>query len=220
MKAAEAYAHANRDNAIDCLSEAIDIYERDGHLKVQWPTSPLHTPDFLGPSSEEMRQRWRKACEQGFHRHCGGLVVPLNAHFPPDVRPNISGHPCLPPSRSPTAAAPLPSQTNARLHRRIAELYERTGDFKDSIDFYLQAAEYYEGPNQMAYVFLGRVEAHAAHTRNARMGMAVTAAQTYYGADPESEWPGMVCNTWATALLSRGLVGVLSHGVHTRQTLE
>uniref|UniRef100_A0A7S4G251 EF-hand domain-containing protein n=1 Tax=Eutreptiella gymnastica TaxID=73025 RepID=A0A7S4G251_9EUGL len=33
VKAAEAYAHANRDNAIDCLSEAIDIYERDGHLK-------------------------------------------------------------------------------------------------------------------------------------------------------------------------------------------
>ena len=55
---------------------------------------------------------------------------------------------------------------------------------------------------------------------NAGMGMAVTAAQTYYGAHPESEWPGMVRDTWATALLSRGLVGVLSHGVHTRQTLE
>ena len=54
---------------------------------------------------------------------------------------------------------------------------------------------------------------------NAAMGMAVRAAQAYYGADPQSQWPEMVRDTWAIALV-RGRVGVLSHGVHTRQTLE
>eukprot|EP00992_Anisonema_acinus_P008430 TRINITY_DN4518_c0_g1_i1.p1 TRINITY_DN4518_c0_g1~~TRINITY_DN4518_c0_g1_i1.p1 ORF type:complete len:608 (-),score=135.29 TRINITY_DN4518_c0_g1_i1:95-1876(-) len=63
-----------------------------------------------------------------------------------------------------------------RVYKQIAELYERINNFRDSIDFYLQAADLYEGDEHVAT----RVMCHKKVAElYARSGLYKDAIQTY-----------------------------------------